>query len=112
MTTLARVLFSAEFGREDLPVGRAVRYHLGEPTVIETSEGPEKRCPCCREWWPLTEEFYYWIATKNKFHSSCKACHSENSHKRGQTRSLGRIASPGRRRIVLSAVKAEQLALL
>lgn len=39
-----------------------------------TEIGLEKLCPGCKEWWPQSNEFYTWIATRNHYHNKCRAC--------------------------------------
>jgi hypothetical protein len=40
------------------------------------SLGEEKRCPRCREIWPLTPEFFRRIVNK-RWQSYCRACEAE-----------------------------------
>ena len=41
----------------------------------EPELGPQKRCSHCGEWWPADSDFYqYNRATRDGFHSWCKAC--------------------------------------
>jgi hypothetical protein len=40
--------------------------------VRQTELGVEKRCRCCKEFWPADEEFFF--HHRNKLSSACKAC--------------------------------------
>jgi len=54
----------------------------------KTSEGIEKFCPRCCEWWPHDDEFFTFIQSRGHYHSHCNACRAESSRirrKKNQT---------------------------
>lgn len=44
---------------------------------IHTELGLEKRCPCCHDYYPYDNEFFYRNGI-NKYTAQCKACYIEN----------------------------------
>jgi hypothetical protein len=59
-----------------------VRQYAGRPVVrIEDGE-KEKLCGRCNEWWPQTEEFFSFIATRKHFHNECRACRAQQQAQR------------------------------
>lgn len=37
-------------------------------------DGRERCCSCCREWLPMDDEFFGFLATRGHFRSACRAC--------------------------------------
>ena len=60
-----------------------------KPRLIETELGAEKICICCKEYWPLDDEFFYHRmrpkadgSRSKQWEAVCKSCYPVHYNKR------------------------------